>query len=166
VKRALACLATIAVADAVLHRKRVPWLAIGIFDHPAHLATSGLVAVNVQGRGARWLQGLMAGSLLPDLDHVPLALRRDRPKQGDPRPVTHCLLSVAPVAVLARATGDERLHGVVAGMLSHFARDLAVGSGVPLLWPGTRRSFKVPYPAYAIALSVLALAPAYSRSRP
>ena len=71
-RRALGCLATIAVADAVLHRRKLPWLAIGLFDHPAHLATAGLVALNV--RSSRpWRQGLMVGSLLPDLDHLPRA---------------------------------------------------------------------------------------------
>jgi membrane-bound metal-dependent hydrolase YbcI (DUF457 family) len=169
VRRALACLATIAAADAILHRKRLPWITLGIFDHPAHLATSGLVALNAPEREGRWMQGLMAGSLVPDIDHVPLALRRDRPKQGDPRPVSHCLLAVAPVALAAGVTQSELLHGAATGMVAHYARDLGVGSGVPLLWPLTRRSFRVPYGAYAftcIALAVLALAPAYSRSRP
>ena len=43
--RAVGCLAVIAAADTVLHRRRVPWLAIGVFDHPAHVATAGLVAL-------------------------------------------------------------------------------------------------------------------------
>jgi membrane-bound metal-dependent hydrolase YbcI (DUF457 family) len=166
---ALGCLATIAAADAVLHRLRPPWITIGVFDHPAHLATSGLVALHVRSRPRAWLAGFLVGSLLPDLDHVPLALRRERPKQGDPRPVSHTLLAVAPVAAAAGFTQSERLHGAAAGMVSHYARDLGVGSGVPLLWPLTRRSFKVPYAVYAgtcVALCVLALAPAYSRSRP
>ena len=162
---AVGCLAAIAAADVVLHRKRVPWLAIGIFDHPAHLATAGLVALHGT-REPEWIEGLLVGSLLPDLDHVPLALRRRRPKRGDARPVTHCLLAIAPVAAAARTTGDERLRGVAAGMLAHFARDLAVGSGVPLLWPGTKRSFKVHYALYWTTCAVLAFAAAYSRSRP
>jgi hypothetical protein len=160
VRRALACLATITVADAVLHRVKVPWLAIGIFDHPAHLATAELVAINVR-RSKRWERGLLVGALLPDVDHIPLALQREHPKGGDPRPNTHTLLAVVPVAAAAAATRSESLWGATAGMLTHYARDLAVGGGLPMLG----RSLRAPYPAYVVGCAVLAFAPAYSRSR-
>jgi hypothetical protein len=166
---ALGCLATIAGADVVLHRKKLPWITLGVFDHPAHLATAGLIGLHVRSRPRRWLAGLLVGSLLPDVDHIPLALRPPHPKGGDPRPVSHCLLAVAPVAAAAAITQSERLHGAATGMVAHYARDLGVGSGVPLLWPVTRRSVRVPYGVYAagcVALCVLAFAPAYSRSRP
>jgi membrane-bound metal-dependent hydrolase YbcI (DUF457 family) len=159
---AAGCLATIAAADYVLHRRKPPWIALGVFDHPAHVATAGLVVLNSPPRPRRWAVAFLVGSLLPDLDHVPLALREQPPKADDPRPVTHCLLAVAPVAALAGLTQSERLSGASAGMLVHFARDLGVGSGVPLLWPGTRRSLKVPYAVYAagcIALAARALVP-------
>jgi len=161
VKRALACLATIAVADAVLHRVRLPWLAIGIFDHPAHLASAELVALNVR-RSKAWQRGLLVGALLPDVDHIPLALQPEHPQDGDPRPNTHTLLAVAPVAAAAAITRSEPLWGAAAGMLTHYARDLAVGGGLPMMG----RQLRTPYPAYAVACAVLALAPAYSRSRP
>jgi LexA-binding, inner membrane-associated putative hydrolase len=161
VKRALACLATIAVADAVLHRVKLPWLAIGIFDHPAHLASAELVALNVR-RSKAWRRGLLVGALLPDVDHIPLALRPEHPRDGEPRPNTHTLLAVAPVAAAAAITGSEPLRGAAAGMLTHYVRDLAVGGGLPMMG----RSLRAPYPAYAVACAVLALAPAYSRSRP
>jgi hypothetical protein len=146
---ALGCLATIAVADHVLHRRKLPWLLLGLFDHPAHLATAGLVVLNAPRRPRRWRVAFLVGSLLPDLDHVPLALREHHPSPDDPRPVTHCLLAVAPVAALAGLTQSERLHGAASGMLAHYARDLGVGSGVPLLWPATRYSLRVPYALYA-----------------
>jgi hypothetical protein len=144
---ALGCLATIAVADYVIQRRRPPWLVVGMFDHPAHVATALLLRRHPT-------PAYLVGSLLPDLDHVPLALRFVHPEPEDPRPVTHCLLTVPPVAAVSR---DAAI-----GMLAHFARDLGEGTGVPLLWPLTRRSFRVPYAAYA----VLVLASAYSRSRP
>lgn len=153
---ALGCLATIALADKVISRRRLPWLLIGVFDHPAHLATAGLVLLNLGPRSHRWTAGFMAGALLPDLDHVPLALSRVHPSIDDPRPVTHCLLAVAPVAALAEMRGDERLRGAAAGMLAHFARDVGVGTGVPLLWPATRFSWRVPYAVYAGACLALA----------
>jgi hypothetical protein len=160
VRRALACLATIAVADAILHRYKVPWLAIGVFDHPAHLATAGLLAVNVR-RSAAWERGLMVGALLPDVDHIPLALQPKHPGQGDPRPNTHTPLAVLPVAAAAAIANSEALKGAAAGMLTHYARDLAVGGGLPTMG----RSLKAPYPVYAVGCAVLAFAPAYSRSR-
>jgi hypothetical protein len=147
VKRALAALATIAVADYVIHRRKPRWIVAGMFDEPAHVATALLLR-------RRPNAAYLAGSLLPDLDHVPLALQPVHPEMNDPRPVTHCLLTVAPVALLSR---DAAM-----GMLAHFTRDLGVGTGVPLLWPLSRSSVKLPYLAYA----VLVLASAYSRSRP
>jgi membrane-bound metal-dependent hydrolase YbcI (DUF457 family) len=144
---ALGCLATIAVADYVIHRRRPPWIVVGMFDHPAHVATALLLRRIPT-------PSYLAGSLLPDLDHIPLALRIVHPNPGDPRPVTHCLLTVAPVALLNREAA--------LGMLAHFVRDLGVGTGTPLLWPLSRRPVRVPYAAYA----VLVLASAYSRSRP
>jgi membrane-bound metal-dependent hydrolase YbcI (DUF457 family) len=162
---ALGCLATIAAADYTLHRRRPPWILIGLFDHPAHVATAGLLALNAPGRRRRWAIGFLVGSLLPDLDHVPLALRSNRPSADDPRPTSHCLLAVAPVAALAAATQSERLHGAATGMVAHFLRDLGVGTGVPLLWPATRRSLRVPYAAYAAVCVVAAARAATISSR-
>jgi hypothetical protein len=138
---ALGCLATIAVADYVIRRRKPRWIVVGMFDHPAHVATAMLI--HPTGNAAYF-----AGSLLPDLDHIPLALRPVHPSLDDPRPVTHCLLTVAPVAAINRAAA--------AGMLAHFARDLGVGTGVPLLWPATRRSIRMPYALYAAGCLLLA----------
>jgi membrane-bound metal-dependent hydrolase YbcI (DUF457 family) len=144
----MGCVAVIAVADYVIHCRKPPWLVMGlVFDHPAHVATAVLLRENPT-------PAYLAGSLLPDLDHIPLALRIVQPDPADPRPLTHNLLTVPPVAAKSRDTA--------AGMLAHFARDLGVGTGVPLLWPLSGRRFRLPYAAYA----VLVLASAYSRSRP
>ncbi|MGH2746135.1 MAG: hypothetical protein ACRDN8_27310 [Thermoleophilaceae bacterium] len=138
---ALGCLATIAVADFVIKRRRPRWIVAGMFDHPAHLATAILIRPTPT-------KAYLAGSLLPDLDHVPLALGPVHPSPDDPRPLTHCLMMVVPAAVLSR--------DLAAGMLAHFARDLGVGTGVPLLWPATTRSIRIPYAAYAVACLLLA----------
>ena len=153
---AVGCLATVAVADKVIFRRRLPWLLVGFFDHPAHVATAALAALALGPRPREWTAGLLVGSLLPDLDHVPLALRARHPTADDPRPVSHCLLAVAPVAALAGATQSERLHGAATGMVAHYLRDVGVGSGVPLLWPLTARSVRVPYPVYAAVCGLLA----------
>ncbi len=108
----------------------------------------------------------MAGAVLPDVDHIPLALSRVHPEVDDPRPVTHCLLAISPLFVAARLTapGPQRdaLAGAAAGTLAHFARDLAVGTGVALLQPLTGRNFKVPYPLYVAGLTALAARSALS----
>src|SRR6185312_847010 len=109
---------------------RPPWLVAGLFDHPAHLATGALVHLNLGPRPRAWSAGFAVGSLAPDLDHVPLALRAVKPSLDDQRPLTHCLLAVAPVAALALATRSEPLAGTTAGMLAHFLRDVGVGTGV------------------------------------
>jgi hypothetical protein len=131
---AIGCLATVAVADYVIQRVELPWLAIGLFDEPAHVATACLLG----GPDPVFL----AGSVLPDLDHVPLAFQD--PKAGDPRPKTHSLGAVAVTALFSRR--------MAAGMLAHFARDVALAPGAPLLWPLTDRQVRIPYPAYAAAL--------------
>jgi len=143
-KRVLQCLAVIAVADYVIQFHPPRWHAIALFDHPAHVAT----AILLGGTDPVYL----AGSLAPDIDHIPAAL--GKPKVGDPRPNTHSLLVVGAAAAMNRKLG--------AGTAAHFARDLAMKPGVPLLWPLTKRRFRVPYGAYAVLL----LAMAYSRSRP
>jgi hypothetical protein len=153
---ALGCLATVAGADWVLYRRKPRWIVVGLFDHPAHVATAALFVLNAPLRPRRWAGAFLLGSVLPDLDHLPLALRAVHPSTDDPRPVTHCLLAVAPVAAAATITQSERLHGVAAGMAVHFLRDVGVGTGVPLLWPATRRSLRVPYFAYAAACALAA----------
>jgi hypothetical protein len=157
---ALACLAVVAAADLVLSRKRPPWILVGFFDEPAHLATAGVALANLRPRSKEWALGFMAGAVLPDLDHVPLAVSRVHPSVDDPRPVTHCLLAVSPLFAAARlqepGPSRDAVAGAAVGTLAHFARDLAVGTGVPLLQPLTGRNLKLPYPLYLGALAALA----------
>ena len=42
---ALACLATIGIADYVIHRRSPSWLQVGALDEPAHLATAILLVI-------------------------------------------------------------------------------------------------------------------------
>jgi hypothetical protein len=138
---ALACLAAIGVADYVIKRRPPRWILVAFIDHPAHVATAMLI--HPKGNAA-----YLVGSLLPDIDHIPVALRPVKPSLDDARPASHCLLAVAPVAAFNRAAA--------AGMLAHYARDIAVGTGVPLLWPAARRSLRVPYPVYVAGCLLLA----------
>ena len=135
-------MATIAIADYAIGRWDLSWLRTGVLDEPAHLATAILLT-------ERPTPAYIAGALLPDLDHVPLAFAGPTP--GDPRPRTHSIYVVLPALLLSR--------DLAAGVLAHFARDVALGPGIPLFGG---RHVRVPYGAYA----VLILASAYSRSRP
>ncbi len=141
---ALACVATVAVADYVIHRRDLSWFQTGPLDHAAHLATTALLIP--PGKSRPWVTSFLVGSVLPDLDHVPLAVQG--PEVGDPRPRSHSLLSLAPAALGSPATA--------LGMLTHYARDAALEPGLPLLWPLTGRHVRVPYGVYAAAIIVLA----------
>jgi membrane-bound metal-dependent hydrolase YbcI (DUF457 family) len=154
-RAALAAAAVVAVADLVIHLRPPRWILIALLDHPAHLATAGLVALNLPPRSRRWHAGFLAGALLPDLDHVPLALGAHRPTTGTPRPPTHSLVSAVPLFLLARATRDDLADGVAWGALAHFARDVSMGRGMPALQPFHRAEVRVPYPVYAGALATL-----------
>ena len=157
---ALGCLATVLGADWVIRHRRPRWIVSGLFDEPAHVATAGLVLINLPRLSGPWTSGFVVGSVLPDVDHIPLVLREEHPALTDPRPVTHCLAAAAPLAVAAGLTRSDALAGAAVGAVVHFARDLAVGTGVPLAQPLSARAFKVPYALYVTALAALALAAA------
>ena len=114
-------------------------LETGLLDEPAHLATGalGLLAlfcfIDVPRRF--YVAGMIA-SVAIDLDHIPLYLGL-LGNEGQ-RPVTHSLATVVVVAGTAVVWRRHRavLAGVVAGLLIHFARDIAEGPpGVRMLWP-------------------------------
>ena len=121
--------------------RRVPFsvLATGALDEAAHLATGalGLLALScfIDAPRRFYVAGLIA-SVAIDLDHIPLYLGLGNPEQ---RPVTHSLATV--VVVVVAGGGLSRRHravlaGAAAGLLIHFARDIAEGPpGVRMLWP-------------------------------
>jgi hypothetical protein len=153
---AAAALATVAGADLVIHRRRPRWIVVGLLDWPAHLATAGLVALNLPPLSRAWHAGFLAGALLPDADHVPLALAEEHPGPEARRPATHCPAAIAPLFALASAARSEALSGAAWGAAAHLARDLAVGNGVALLRPLRGHDLRLPYPVYAAGLTVLA----------
>ena len=123
------------VADRRLHDGL---LVTGLLDDPAHLATAALgllvVARFVEAPRRFYVAALIA-SVAIDLDHIPLYLGLGAQNQ---RPVTHSLATVVVCAVAAAAGRRHRaiLAGTVAGLLLHFARDIAEGPpGVRMLWP-------------------------------
>src|SRR3954463_15245320 len=85
---ALLGLATVAGADAVARSRAWPRPVMGALDEAAHLGT-GLVALAACDRAAgEFKAGLLAGSVLLDLDHLPdlVGIRLLRPRGARPRP--------------------------------------------------------------------------------
>jgi inner membrane protein len=132
-------LAGVALAfDAAERRVTFSILATGLLDEPAHLATGalGLLALScfIDVPRRFYVAGLIA-SVAIDLDHIPMYLGVGSPGQ---RPVTHSLATVVVVVVAAAVSRRHRavLAGAAAGLLIHFARDIAEGPpGVRMLWP-------------------------------
>lgn len=157
-RRALAigCLATIVVADWTILRRKPRWLLIGLADEPAHLATAVLVLLNLPPRPRREVIAFLAGAVAIDVDHVPLALAPTHPAAGDPRPPTHTLLVPAALAIAGQPSA-------ALGVCAHYLRDVASEAGVPALAPLSDRVVRVPYPAYAAAITALAIRAGASR---
>jgi inner membrane protein len=114
-------------------------LETGLLDEPCHLATGalGLLALSyfIDVPLRFYVAGVIA-SVAIDLDHIPLYL--GLLGNEDQRPVTHSLATVIVVVGAAVVWHRHRavLTGVVAGLLIHFARDIAEGPpGVRMLWP-------------------------------
>lgn len=138
----------------------------GVCDETAHLLTGVLVLMALPRRRApgertRTLAvGLLAGSVLIDLDHIPRLLGTDWLTHGTPRPYTHSLLSLCALALLSVLWRGHRwlLVGAFVGLAVHFTRDLAESPpGVSLLWPWTKASQSVPHWSYLIAVGGLTL---------
>jgi hypothetical protein len=114
-------------------------LETGLLDEPCHLATGalGLLALScfIDVPLRFYVAGMIA-SVAIDLDHIPLYL--GLLGNEDQRPVTHSLATVIVEVGAAVVWRRHRavLTGVVAGLLIHFARDIAEGPpGVRMLWP-------------------------------
>lgn len=131
--------------------RRIPFgvWTTGLLDEVAHLSTAALgllvLACFVDTPG-RFCVGALIASVAIDVDHIPLYLGL----LGNPaqRPLTHSLSAVAVFAAAAAASRRHRavLAGVTAGLVLHFARDIAEGyPGVRVFWPLQDTSWLVSY---------------------
>lgn len=154
----LALLAVVVLADALIAATdpRVGPL-LGALDEPAHLATAGLVLLNLPPQGRAFVVAALVASVAIDLDHLPLELGSSVLTEGTPRPYTHSLVGVAAIAALTLALTRRGpvAAGVLTGLLAHLMRDVATGSGVSLAWPLTAAAAGAPYALYLAALAVL-----------
>lgn len=162
----------ICCSDALLRARAKGILAIGALDEPAHLATAALVLMAGQ-RPERLIERrrevaiTLAAAVLIDLDHLPMYAGVPHVDAGG-RPFTHSLSTVLSLAVLSRALPRHRrpwAKAAALGVSLHFVRDIATGPGLPVWWPVSTRSVRLPYPAYAISMAGLAALVSHSMAR-
>jgi len=158
-RNAGAAFAVIALADVLLPYARSSRIASGILDEAAHLLT-GVAALQAIGLAdGPCARGLIAGSIALDADHIPDALGHMLMRSGGARPYPHTLLTPAVVVLAGRRAGGIRERrfaaGLASGLALHLVRDLASGQGVRLLWPLSRRDFRVAYPAYLALIAAM-----------
>jgi len=131
--------------------RRIPFgvWTTGPVDEVAHLATAALgllVLARFIDAPRRFYVAALIASVAIDLDHIPLYLGL-LGNEGQ-RPVTHSLSTVALFAAAAVASRRHRaiLAGAAAGLVLHFARDIAEGyPGVRVFWPLQDTSWMVSY---------------------
>jgi inner membrane protein len=176
-RRAAPLLAVVTVAGLDLIRVQRSWPipVTGALDEAAHLLTAWLVLDAFMTNRTVW-PWVLLGAVAIDLDHIPLYLSDAPTLTSGGRPLTHGLLTVAGLLLMAAAVPRLRTAagGLALGVLLHFPRDLVTGPGLPLLWPLLHENLRLPYWTYLLALAAVATAgllrrrgaPPWTGSRP
>ena len=164
---ALAPFSIVAVDAWRARHPHCPLIVHGMLDESAHLLTALVVTESVFSQRSRAFRAaVLVASVLIDFDHIPAYTGHRWLDRGAPRPYPHSLTTLAAIGALARsrsANSDIAL-GLFTGTALHLWRDLSEpGTGVPLLWPSTRRSFNIGYCNYSAALLALGLGAAIVR---
>jgi inner membrane protein len=132
------------------------FVAFGFVDWLGHLAT-GVVLIALLRPPRAVAAGILVGSVILDLDHLPLEFGTDLLTAGTPRPYTHSLASVVAMLLLAGVTRAPVLLGMAIGFAGHLLRDVGTGGGVPLLWPLSHDATATRFGVYVAILAALAL---------
>lgn len=132
-----------------------------LFDGLCHVGTAlavGLPALPHVDNRREFIQAVVAGAILIDLDHIPAArsTRLDRCMSMPQRPASHSVFAVLALAAAVETLrpGRQAGLGMLLGLSSHLLRDLATG-GAPLIRP--RSVITIPPGAQVVLLGVLAL---------
>jgi inner membrane protein len=155
----------IAAADAALQFVHPSVVLAGALDEPAHAATTVLLlAAFGWPLGWRFAVAAVIASMAIDLDHIPHYLGTRFLTAGTHRPYTHSWVTPAFFAVLAAALrGRWRVIalGAELGLIGHLFRDMAepgTTTGVPLFWPFSDASLRLPYLVYALVMAAALVA--------
>lgn len=139
----------------------------GVADESGHLLTTLLLLAALTPFASRkFVIAALLGSVLIDLDHLPLVLGSDLLTRTTNRPFPHALLTIAIVLLLSSAPRWREFGlGMAAGLASHFLRDMGTSpAGVPLLWPLRNTGFLIPDALYlAVLLCCVLLAAMHQR---
>jgi inner membrane protein len=128
-----------------------PLPVVGLLDEPGHLLTAWLfLAASPRARRRLDLRWVLLGAVAIDIDHLPLYLWGALSSSPGGRPVTHSLITVLVLLVVAALSRRLRTAatGVAVGVLLHFVRDVATGPGLLLAWPLCSGSALLPYGLY------------------
>jgi inner membrane protein len=153
----IVAIAMILVIDGPLAWQQRRLLLAGTADETAHLLTAAILLVAIPWNlPPAFLTGALAGSVLIDIDHLPLLAGSQVLTRETNRPVTHSLPTIGFLVLLAVVPWPRWrwiTAGLAAGVAAHLTRDLATTSaGVPLLWPLNAHNFTVAYAVYVTVL--------------
>ena len=161
------CVLAVIVALDALAGESDSLLLTGIRDEPEHLATAWLfLAAFLPLRGHAFYCWALLGSVVIDLDHIPLYLWNVLTADEGSRPVTHSLATVVLLAAGGAVVSPRHrtpLLGLALGVLLHFVRDLADGPGIPAFWPLTAYNVTMDHTVSVVVLTVVAVAAAVRR---
>lgn len=157
----LSSLGIIFAADYYFEISSPDLLVVAFLDEFAHLATTTIVLLGFWRVLDLWFAGAcLAATVLIDIDHLPSMLSADGLTLPAERPVTHSILWVAVLLLLATVvSGRWRaiLLGLTLGIAAHLFRDIV--GGIPLVWPASGENFEVSYWAYGLSIGLVALLP-------
>ena len=144
---AVAVMVPFLLADWAYQRVGPSPLPGGALDETAHALTAALVLLALGWRlDGRFARAALVASVAIDIDHVPGELGMRWLTAGTPRPYTHSLIVLVPLALAAVCARGRRdiVLGVLFGIAVHFWRDLGeTGSSVALWWPFSSRGVAV-----------------------
>lgn len=155
----LAALGVVLLVDAFLYVFSVRLVVLGVLDQTAHLATALIVFFLVAPYTSGYFKlGVIAGTVLIDLDHIPALWDSALFTTQDGRHVSHSILTIAIMLGLVwilKGSAQRAMLGVALGIMVHFFRDLATG-GIPLWWPIDSQTVEISYVVYMTTLGFLA----------
>jgi inner membrane protein len=138
----------------------------GVRDAAAHLLTAWLFLALVPALDPLLAVSALVGSVVIDLDHIPLYAWHLGAVTPNGRPVTHSLVTIVVLLALAGLLRRWRtpLLGLALGVALHFVRDVATGPGLPLAWPLSSANVETPYLVYVAVLTLVAGAATWART--